>query len=137
MSVDFVREYPNYRKYFVIENLIQGFVLVLVSILLIFGNRLKRTPAYLPFIAYMFFMCIATILRIVFIVVVFVYSSITGTQASARKVTEKDRYQTFIIFIFALIAAVIVQIYIGWTVEKGRRWLLNQQEDAKMEEIVN
>jgi hypothetical protein len=53
MSIDFVEKYPNYKEYFVAENLILSGILVAVSFILIVANRLKKPTLYWPFICFM------------------------------------------------------------------------------------
>jgi hypothetical protein len=49
---EFAREFANYAYFYIIGSLIESVILLLTSILLVWGNRARKSVLYWPFIIY-------------------------------------------------------------------------------------
>lgn len=77
-----------------------------------------------------------SILRILFAIGIFVWSSIEKTHTNRTKeVTELRRFEILAVIIINLLVEAVIQFYIAWVAERDRRYLLNDEEDLKMDDV--
>ncbi|KAI6191041.1 hypothetical protein M3Y97_00184700 [Aphelenchoides bicaudatus] len=127
----FSQHFVNYAYYYTIGSMIENILLLLTSIILICGNRLRKPALYWPFIIYQILSLLISLARLIAVVYVLIKTMFDENEPVKTREQREQGILAISFLAFILILLFCFQFYFIWVVVRGRRFLVEERRIEK------